>query len=59
MLCLLVASACVGPPPSKALIVRHPETKCALISFSGCERPAPPAPADEDEEDAGVAPEDL
>lgn len=28
--------SCLGPPPSHALVVRHPELKCALIAFSGC-----------------------
>jgi len=44
--------ACVGPPPTHVLIVRHPESKCALIAFSGCA-----AFVTEDElldEDAGV-----
>jgi len=46
-------SACVGPPPSHALVVRHPELKCALIAFSGCSAFVPNDEADE-EGDAGV-----
>lgn len=51
-------SACVGPPPSHALTVRHPELKCALIAFSGCGAFAPEPAADEGDaeidDDAGV-----
>jgi len=39
LLCALAtawACACAGPPPSHALIVRHPASKCALVNFSGC-----------------------
>lgn len=48
--------ACVGPPPSHALVVRHLALKCALIAFSGC---AAFASEDEDralelDDDAGV-----
>jgi hypothetical protein len=30
------AGACARPPPSHALIVRDPASKCALVMFSGC-----------------------
>ena len=46
--------ACVGPPPSHALVVRHPELKCALIAFSGCRAFANEEHALELDEDAGT-----
>ncbi len=45
-------SACMGPPPSHALTVRHPELKCALIAFSGCGAFAPVEESDTAEPDA-------
>jgi hypothetical protein len=51
-LAVLGLSACAGPAPTHALVVRHPELKCALIAFSGCAALFPPEP--EGEEDAGV-----
>ena len=56
-LLLLVSAAtssCVGPPPSHALVVRHPELKCALIAFSGCGAFGRTEP----DEDAGVTDEE-
>ena len=59
--CLAALGACAGPAPTHALVVRHPELKCALIAFSGCaalvpEEAAEPIAADED---AGVEPAAL
>jgi hypothetical protein len=56
---LVMLSACVGPPPSHALTVRHPELKCALVAFSNCGAfaPEPDEPIEEQDagdEDAGV-----
>jgi hypothetical protein len=42
----------MGPPPSHALTVRHPELKCALIAFSGCGAFAPVEESDTAEPDA-------
>jgi hypothetical protein len=32
----ICTAACAAAPPNHALVVRHPERKCALIRFSGC-----------------------
>jgi hypothetical protein len=53
----MVASACAGPPPTHALIVRHPERKCALIAFSGCGAFVEAAQEPSPDEDAGVDPD--
>jgi hypothetical protein len=50
---LALLGACVGPPPSHALTVRHPELKCALIAFSNCGAFMPLADEPSEEEDAG------
>ena len=52
-LALLSLGACAGPPPSHALVVRHPELKCALIAFSSCGALMPVAEEPLDEADAG------
>lgn len=36
MLAAVGLVACAAPTPTHALVVRHPEGKCALIAFSGC-----------------------
>lgn len=56
---LLSLGACAGPPPSHALVVRHPELKCALIAFSSCgalmpAKDEPLAEEDAGDEDAGA-----
>jgi hypothetical protein len=47
----VVLAACSGPAPTHALVVRHPERKCALIKFSGCALLLPPD--SESDADAG------
>jgi hypothetical protein len=45
----VLALSCTTQPPMHALVVRHPERKCALIKFSGCALLLPPeADADAD-----------
>lgn len=62
--CARALAGCTGPPPSHALVVRHPERKCALIMFPGCAALLPePHAARRDEppaldEDAGLHDED-
>jgi hypothetical protein len=48
-----MTAACAGPPPTHALVVRHPERKCALIKFSGCALLLPPAAESDPDADAG------
>jgi hypothetical protein len=43
----VLMAACQGRPPTHALVVRHPERKCALIKFSGCALLLPPDPDDD------------
>lgn len=55
LLAVLHSIGCAAPP-THALVVRHPELKCALVAFSGCAAlgldrretrrtaPAPPPP---------------
>ena len=51
--------SCLGPPPSHALVVRHPERKCALIAFSGCGAfMSDDAPLEQDD-DAGFEDDDA
>jgi hypothetical protein len=49
---LPLLAACRQPPADHALVVRHPESKCALIAFSGCAAlaPAPQSPTPDVEE---------
>lgn len=56
-------SACLGPPPSHALVVRNLELKCALIAFSGCaafaSEPEPFEPEYLEQPDAGAGDDDA
>jgi hypothetical protein len=52
---LLCASALsCAAPPVHALIVRHPEQKCALIAFSGCRTLLAESRAKDADDDAGA-----
>jgi hypothetical protein len=48
-----LAQSCNMPPPSHALIVRHPELKCGLFMIGDCRAYVPQA-QEEDEADAGI-----
>jgi hypothetical protein len=47
-------AACTHPPPSHALIVRHPERKCALVWFPSCAALLGPRANAAADADAGV-----